>query len=49
LIFKDCKPTTLSEKELAEIETIIEKAIIENNDQQHKNLENHNKEYPDNQ
>ncbi|MGB3776776.1 MAG: hypothetical protein WA960_00350 [Tunicatimonas sp.] len=48
-IFKDAKPTTLSENELFEIEKIIKQAIKENNEQQLERLEMHNKEYPDNQ
>jgi hypothetical protein len=48
-IFKDAKPTKLSQKELSEIEKIIEKAIGENNKQQQEYLEMHNNKYPDNQ
>ncbi len=48
-LFKDAKPTTLTENELAEIESIIEKAVRENNEQQQENLEKHNTENPDNQ
>lgn len=48
-IFKDAKPTKLSEDELAEIERIIEQAVKENNEQQRKDLEAHNKEHPNNQ
>ena len=48
-IFKDAKPTRLSENELSEIEKIIEQAVKENNEQQRERLEKHNKEYPDNQ
>jgi hypothetical protein len=47
-IFKDAKPTTLSENELFEIEKIIDQAVKENNERQLKRLETHNKEYPDN-
>jgi hypothetical protein len=49
LNLRDVKPSKLSEDELAEVETIIEQAIMENNEQQSKNLENHNISYPDNQ
>ena len=48
-IFKDVKPSTISEDELAEIEKIIEQAVKENNEQQLEKLKNHNNEYPDNQ
>ena len=48
-IFQDAKPTNLSKNELAEIEKIIEIAIKENNEQQQRNLEKHNREYPDTQ
>ena len=48
-IFKDAKPTSLSENELSEIEKIIVQAVKENNEQQKERLEMHNKEYPDNQ
>jgi len=48
-IFKDAKPTTLSENEISEIEKIIEQAVKENNEQQRERLEKHNKENPDNQ
>lgn len=48
-VFKDAKPSTLTENELVEIENIIETAIKENNARQKGNLERHNKEFPDNQ
>lgn len=47
-LFMDAKPTTLSENELSEIESIIGKAVKENNEQQLQELETHNNEYPDN-
>ena len=47
-IFNDVKPATISKTELAEIEKIIRIAIKENNELQLKNLEEHNKNYPDN-
>ncbi|HMQ49773.1 MAG TPA: hypothetical protein PKA00_20045 [Saprospiraceae bacterium] len=48
-LFKDVEPATLTENELVEVESIIEKAVKENNEQQQESLEKHNKEYPNNQ
>lgn len=47
-IFEDAKTSNLTRAELAEIETIIELAIEENNKQELKKLEEHNRDYPDN-
>ena len=48
-IFENAKPISLSENELSEIEKIIGQAVKENNKQQLKVLEKHNKKYPENQ
>lgn len=45
-MFKNARPTELSQKELSEIETIIEFAVKENNDQQKVKLEKHNQGLP---
>jgi hypothetical protein len=47
-IFKNVKPTRISQIELNEIEEILKVAIIENNVSQKIELEKHNKEYPKN-
>src|SRR5690606_25239491 len=48
-IFQDGTPTNISERELVEIEEIIQKAVAENNEQQRKYLNERNKKYPENQ
>lgn len=45
-IFKDVTASSLSEKELIEIEIILQEMILEHNVGQAKTLEKHNKEYP---
>jgi hypothetical protein len=47
-IFKDVKPTELTQSELIEIENILKIAVEENNERQKINLKKHNEEYPKN-
>lgn len=47
-IFKAVEPTNLSRSELAEVEEIIQVAVKENNEQQRKNLKEHNGNHSDN-
>lgn len=47
-IFKDVKPTKLTQSELIEIENILKIAVKENNEKQKINLIKHNQEYPKN-
>ncbi|MDX6748070.1 hypothetical protein SHK09_14835 [Polaribacter sp. PL03] len=46
-IFKNAKPTELTQSELFEIEEILKIAIIENNKNQKIGLIEHNKKYPE--
>ena len=45
-IFKNVKPTELTQAEIDEIEQILKNVIAENNQNQKENLKNHNEEYP---
>ena len=47
-IFKNVQPANLSEKELIEIEVILKRGISENNLEQKRLLEEHNRNYPEN-
>src|SRR5690606_17374049 len=47
-IFKDVKPTELTQAELIEIENTLKIAVKENNESQKINLKKHNEEYPKN-
>jgi len=47
-IFKNVKPTELTQTELIEIEKILKIAIEKNNEKQKINLKIHNEEYPKN-
>ena len=48
-IFKNAKPTELTQSELIEIENILKTLVKENNEAQKTSLIEHNKNYPDNQ
>ncbi|WP_111710325.1 hypothetical protein [Lutibacter citreus] len=45
-VFKNVKPTELTQTEIDEIELILEKVITENNQNQKENLKKHNEKYP---
>ena len=45
-IFKNVEPTELTQAEIEKIEPILEKAILENNENQKEYLKKHNEEYP---
>ena len=47
-IFKNVKPTELTQSELIKIENILKIAVNENNERQKINLKKHNAEYPKN-
>jgi hypothetical protein len=48
-IFKNVKPTELSQTEIDEIELILKKAVTNSNKNQQEYLKRHNEEYPKNQ
>lgn len=47
-IFKNAKPTELTQSELIEIENILKTVVSENNERQKINLKEHNEKYPKN-